>query len=123
MSSMKPVTTAALVLVAIALWTVPAPARLAGEQSGSQPPAGPGRGGTPPGGGLYPDYEPDDSSGFVPIFDGKTLAGWDGDTTFWRAENGEIIGESTPEKVVKENSFLIWRGGRVKDFELKVDFR
>ena len=83
-------------------------------------PAPQGRGGA---GGVYPEYEPDDDEGFVPIFDGKTLTGWDGDTTFWRAENGEIIGESTPEKVVKTNSFLIWRAGTVKDFELKTEFR
>ncbi len=75
------------------------------------------------GGGIYPDYVPDDDAGFVPIFDGTTLTGWDGDTTFWRAENGAIIGESTPQKPVKENSFLIWRAGTVKDFELKVEFR
>jgi hypothetical protein len=31
-------------------------------------------------------------------FDGKTLEGWDGDPTFWRVENGAIVGESTPEK-------------------------
>lgn len=74
-------------------------------------------------GGLYPEYEPDDNTGFVPIFDGQTLDGWDGDTTFWRAEEGAIIGESTPEKVVKQNNFLIWRGDTVKDFELKVEFR
>jgi len=75
------------------------------------------------GGGVYPQTEADDTTGFVPIFDGKTLNGWDGDTTFWRVENGEIIGETTPEKVVKLNNFLIWRGGTVKDFELKVEFR
>jgi hypothetical protein len=72
---------------------------------------------------LYPTYEADDNSGFVPIFDGKTLDGWDGDTTFWRAEDGVIVGETTPEKVVEVNNFLIWRGGTVKDFELKVEFR
>ena len=81
-------------------------------------PSGGGRGG-----GVYPEYEPDDDAGFVPIFDGKSLAGWDGDTTFWRAENGAITGETTPQKVVKTNSFLIWRGGVVRDFELKVEFR
>jgi len=75
------------------------------------------------GGGGYPQTEPDDNTGFVPIFDGKTMNGWDGDTTFWRVENGEIIGETTPEKVVKLNNFLIWRGGTVRDFELKVEFR
>jgi hypothetical protein len=75
------------------------------------------------GGGVYPDTQPDDTNGFVPIFDGKSLAGWDGDTTFWRAENGVIVGETTPERMVKQNNFLIWRGGTVKDFELKVEFR
>lgn len=73
--------------------------------------------------GLFPALVPDDYEGFSPIFDGKTLTGWDGDTTFWRAENEMIIGQSTPEKVVKENNFLIWRGGTVRDFELKVEFR
>jgi hypothetical protein len=76
-----------------------------------------------PGGGVYPETQPDDMTGFVPIFDGKTLNGWDGDLQFWRVENGEIVGETTPEKVIKQNSFLIWRGGTVKDFELKVEFR
>jgi 3-keto-disaccharide hydrolase len=93
----------------------------AGTGTQAAAPAAPqGRGGA---GGVYPEYEPDDNDGFAPIFDGKTLTGWDGDTTFWRAENGEIIGESTPEKVVKANSFLIWRGGTVKDFELKTEFK
>lgn len=76
-----------------------------------------------PGTGVYPETQPDDNTGFVSIFDGKTLNGWDGDTTFWRVENGEIVGETTPEKVMKQNSFLIWRGGTVKDFELKAEFR
>ena len=75
------------------------------------------------GGGVYPQTEPDDNTSFVPIFDGKTLNGWDGDQRYWRVENGEIVGETTPEKVVKVNNFLIWRGGTVKDFELKVEFR
>src|SRR6476620_2729134 len=79
-----------------------------------QPPPAAGRGG---GGGLFPATVPDDMAGFVPIFDGKTLTGWDGDTRFWRVENGEIVGETTPEKVVTLNNFLIWRGGTVKDFE------
>jgi hypothetical protein len=48
---------------------------------------------------------------------------WNGDPKFWRAENGMIIGESTPEKVVGPNTFLIWRGGTPGDFELKVEIR
>src|SRR5205814_1281297 len=61
----------------------------------------------------------DDHTGFESIFDGKTLKGWDGDPQFWRVEDGVIIGESTAEKPVKINTFLIWRGGQPKDFELK----
>jgi hypothetical protein len=41
---------------------------------------------------------------------------WDGDPKFWRVENGTIVGESTPDKVVKPNTFLIWRGGAPGDF-------
>jgi hypothetical protein len=73
--------------------------------------------------GVYPPTVKDDSLGFVPIFDGKTLAGWDGDSAFWKVENGEIIGQSTIDNSVKINNFLIWKGDVVKDFELKVDFR
>jgi hypothetical protein len=66
---------------------------------------------------------PAQSSQFVPIFDGKTLANWDGDSTFWRVENGVIVGQSTPEKRVTQNTFLIWRGGTTADFELKLEYR
>ena len=48
---------------------------------------------------------------------------WDGDPKFWRAENGVIIGESTPEKVVGPNTFLIWKGAAPGDFEMKVEIR
>jgi hypothetical protein len=72
---------------------------------------------------TYPVPAGQDDAGFVPIFDGKTLAGWEGDKVHWRAENGCIVGEITSETVVKVNTFLIWRGGAPKDFELKVEYR
>jgi hypothetical protein len=98
-----------------------APGQAAAPAAQGTAPAAPqtGRGG----GGIFPQTIPDDMEGFVSIFDGKTLNGWDGDTRFWRVENGEIVGETTPENVMKQNSFLIWRGERVKDFELKLEFR
>lgn len=65
----------------------------------------------------------DDDAGFVSIFDGKTLANWEGDPKYWRAENGELVGEITPGNEIKQNTFIIWRGGRTKDFELKLDYR
>ena len=64
-----------------------------------------------------------DSAGFVLIFDGKTLNNWDGDSTYWRVENGNLVGEIVPATVLKHNSFIIWRGGEPTDFELKADFR
>ena len=64
-----------------------------------------------------------DEPGFQPIFDGQTLAGWEGDPTYWRVENGALVGEITPATVIKSNTFIIWRGGRPKDFELKLDYR
>ena len=81
------------------------------------------QGGPPPPGGIYPQTQPDDDAGFVSIFDGKTLTGWDGDTRYWRVENGEIVGETTAQNPMTLNSFLIWRGEKVKDFELKVEFK
>jgi hypothetical protein len=60
--------------------------------------------------------------GFQSIFDG-TLKDWDGDPKYWRAENGEMVGEITPETVIKSNTFIVWRGGEPGDFELKVDFK
>src|SRR5689334_19232777 len=64
-----------------------------------------------------------DHTGFTSIFDGNSLNGWDGDPTFWRAENGAIVGETTADKKLKVNTFLIWRGGKPKDFELKAEYR
>lgn len=60
--------------------------------------------------------------GFVSIFDGKSLKGWDGDPTYWRVENGALVGEITPTTLLKTNSFIVWRGGEPADFELKGEF-
>jgi hypothetical protein len=64
-----------------------------------------------------------EESGFQSIFDGKSLAGWDGDPGFWRAENGAIVGQTAADKQPKQNTFLIWRGGSPADFELKLQFK
>jgi hypothetical protein len=64
-----------------------------------------------------------DEPGFQQIFDGRTLTGWEGNAAYWRVENGSLVGEITPATVIKSNTFIIWRGGRPKDFELKLDYR
>ena len=61
--------------------------------------------------------------GFVRIFDGKTLDGWDGDPVYWSVKDGSIVGTITPETIVDRNTFLIWRGGTTGDFELKLEYK
>lgn len=63
------------------------------------------------------------NDGFNPIFDGKSLDGWEGDPTYWSVADGAIVGTVTPETILKRNTFLIWRGGETRDFELKVEYR
>jgi hypothetical protein len=70
-----------------------------------------------------PAPAPDPEAGFVPIFDGATLNGWDGDPKYWRVEHGALVGEITPDTIVKRNTFIIWRGGEPGDFELKLEYR
>ncbi len=64
-----------------------------------------------------------DDEGFEPIFDGRSLDGWDGNPKFWRVEDGAITGETTPDNPTKGNTFIIWRGGEPADFELKLEYR
>ena len=41
----------------------------------------------------------------TPLFDGKTLAGWEGNSSIWRVEGGALTGGSLTE-TVKVNEFL-----------------
>lgn len=69
------------------------------------------------------NQESADDEGFVQIFDGKSLEGWEGDTALWRVENGNLVGQITPETLLKKNSFIVWQGGNPADFELKLEFK
>ena len=61
--------------------------------------------------------------GFKSLFNGKDLTGWDGNPELWKVENGEIVGNTTGPEQLAYNQFLIWRGGKVKNFELKAKIR
>lgn len=61
--------------------------------------------------------------GFTSIFDGKTLDNWDGDASYWRVENGNLVGEITPETLLKANTFIMYKAGEPADFELKLEFK
>lgn len=60
---------------------------------------------------------------YTPIFDGKTLKGWDGDPAYWRVEDGAIVGQTKLGAMPRQNTFLIWRGGSPADFELIAEYR
>jgi hypothetical protein len=60
--------------------------------------------------------------GFTPIFDGKSLQGWEFDPVYWSVKDGAMVGEITAATVLKNNTFIIWKGGELGDFELKVDY-
>jgi hypothetical protein len=70
-----------------------------------------------------PEAASGDEPGFQAIFDGRTLSGWEGNPAYWRVEAGSIVGEITAATVIKSNTFVVWRGGRPRDFELKLEYR
>lgn len=71
---------------------------------------------------LTPAFAADDEE-YERIFDGKALEKWDGNPDFWRVEDGAITGQTTAEKPTKGNTFIIYRGGDIADFELKAEYK
>src|SRR5687768_12702559 len=65
---------------------------------------------------------PAEPDGMKALF-GKDLSGWEGDSRLWSNKDGVIRGETTRENQTNGNTFLIWRGGELKDFELRLSFR
>jgi hypothetical protein len=59
----------------------------------------------------------------VSLFNGKDLSGWKGDLDYWRVEDGAITGQTTRDKPLKYNTFLVWKGGEPTDFELRLKFK
>ena len=60
---------------------------------------------------------------FVKIFDGKSMKGWEADTTFWKVKDNSFVGEVTAKTPIKTNTFLIWRGGLPANFEFKAKYK
>ena len=75
--------------------------------------------------GVFPEPAPlnfADHTGFVSLFNGRTLAGWDGQPGKWSVEDGAIVGVSTPEHRAG-NTFLVNRNVTAKDFDLKLEIK
>ena len=69
---------------------------------------------------IAPPAEP---VGMKVLFNGKDLTGWNGDPRLWSVKDGVIHGETTEANVTKGNTFLIWKDGTTKDFDLRLSFR
>jgi Domain of Unknown Function (DUF1080) len=61
------------------------------------------------------------ADGFVPLFNGKNLDGWDGDPRLWSVKNGMIVG-STEGVSLEHNEFLISKQ-KYANFILRVDMK
>lgn len=63
------------------------------------------------------------------IFNGKDLTGWEGNTSLWSVVDGTITGKTQPDPadpkkgLLKHNTFLVWKAGKVSDFELTFQYR
>ena len=60
---------------------------------------------------------------FQSLFDGKELGDWMGDERFWRVEEGAIVGQTTKDNPTEKNTFLVYTGDTVDDFELRFSYR
>ncbi|MHC5056873.1 MAG: 3-keto-disaccharide hydrolase [Planctomycetota bacterium] len=67
------------------------------------------------------------AEGFISLFNGRGLTGWDGHEDFWSVKDGVIRGQTTEEKPTKGKTFLIYRGGPsngvMKDFAVRLRYR
>lgn len=63
------------------------------------------------------------ADGFKPIFNGKDLSGWEGNTQLWSVRDGAITGQTKDQKDLTKNTFLIWKGGETANFELRLKFK
>lgn len=61
--------------------------------------------------------------GFQSLFNGTSLDGWEGNSALWSVRDGAITGQTKADTDLKHNTFLVWKGGTVGDFELRLRYR
>jgi len=57
------------------------------------------------------------------LFNGKDLTGWEGAPGLWKVEDGIVVGTCDGPGHLAHNTFLIWKDGTVRDFELRATMR
>lgn len=63
------------------------------------------------------------ADGYQSLFNGRNLDGWEGDPQLWSVEDGAITGRTSEKEPLPYNKFLVWTGGTLRNFELKVQVR
>lgn len=63
--------------------------------------------------------------GFTSLFNGKDLTGWTGNPKLWSVQDGAITGKTgdTPDTKLTHNTFLVYTGDSVDDFELRLKYK
>src|SRR6516162_9676431 len=64
---------------------------------------------------------PKPPEGFAAVFNGRDLTGWEGSAKYWSVEDGCLTG--TADGTLKYNRFIVWRGGTLRNFELRVQVK
>ncbi|MCH1407427.1 MAG: sulfatase-like hydrolase/transferase [Verrucomicrobiales bacterium] len=59
--------------------------------------------------------------GFVNLFSGNRIRGWDGDPKYWSVKDGVLIGKA--DGSLKMNRFITWKGSTIRNFEIRVKVR
>jgi hypothetical protein len=72
---------------------------------------------------LAAPLQAEDEGGFVSLFNGQDLSGWKGDAEYWSVQDGAITAKTTPENLLKYNTFLVWEGGKPANFELRLKYK
>lgn len=65
----------------------------------------------------------DDEEGFVSMFNGKDLTGWEGKPGGWWVKDGTLMSQSTKENPCLKHHYLMWRGAEPSDFIMRFQYR
>lgn len=67
------------------------------------------------------DDKTDAETGFSPLFDGKSTAGWDGDLSVFRIEDSCVVGGQLKDKI--PHNYFLSHEKEFSDFELRLQFK
>ena len=74
-------------------------------------------------GHAYGQEPEKDKDGFVTIFNGKDLTGWEADPEIWSVEDGCLVGQSPNGEPYNKQNYIYWAKAEPGDFVLKVKYR